>query len=466
MSDQSRASAWLIMNWLEKLYVRNVLIENVPEFMEWGPLGADGRPIKSMKGAYYQQFISMLKVNYNVKEQILNAADYGDATTRKRLFIIARRPKRTAIYFPEPTHAKDALAQPHLYAKREQWRTAREVIDWSLEGTSIFNRKRPLSPNTMRRIMVGLQKYGGLSSFILPNRHNNDDGTARVNDAKSVDAPMPSLTATSSDIHLVEPYIVPVNHGKNDTRTHSVARPMPTVTGVDAWALAEPYVVVLRNNSDAHSVDEPLRTLTTGGNMGVAEPYFINMKGTSTALDIKKPFPTITTKEHLAVCEPFLVKYYKGSDGASIDEPMPSITANYEHLGLASPFLIKYHGSHKGKTDGERRSHSLDEPLTTLDTSNRFGLVEPLAIETAPEKGRLGLYFPNLGIVLDINFRMLQPHELAAAMSFPRSYSFAGTREDRVRQIGNAVPVKLAKALCSVFFEATASKRQGLKKAA
>ncbi len=444
MSDQSRASAWLILNWLEKLYVENVLIENVKEFRDWGALGADGRPLKSKRGELFQQFISSLEsLGYNVEHRVLNAADYGDATTRERLFIIARRGNRP-ITFPQPTHASSkAIAkaenQPSLFGnkKLQTWRSAREIIDWKLNGQSIFNRKKPLAPNTMARIYAGLRKFSGLP-FILPNRHNNDDGTARLADAKSIEAPMPTLTATSSDYHLVEPYLV-----------------------------------ILRNNSDAKSLDEPVPTLCTARHVYLAEPYLVQLAHSTEGHERRtqspdNPLPTITTVNSLAICEPYLVKYYAGSDASSIDEPVPTVTANYEHLGLVEPYLIEYHGNHKNKCDGEQRTRSLDDPLATVDTSNRFGVAEPFIVQfyhngnaqsvdtplgTITTKDKFGLCIPQIGAVLDIRFRMLQPHELAAAMSFPRSYSFAGTRENRVKQIGNAVPVKLAKALCSVFFE-------------
>ena len=176
----------------------------------------------------------------------------------------------------------------------------------------------------------------------------------------------------------------------------------------------------------------------------------------------------------------YLVKYYEGSDAASIDLPMPAITANYEHLGVAEPYLIKYHGNHKGKNDGDRRGGTIDEPLKTLDTSNRYAVAAPYLVQfngqsetqsvedplaTITTKDRfglvLGLFIPQLNAVLDIKFRMLQPHELAAAMSFPKSYHFTGTREQKVKQIGNAVPVRLAEALCrSLLTQGGSAKRR------
>jgi site-specific DNA-cytosine methylase len=171
MNDQSRASAWHLLRWLELLRVDDVLIENVPEFLTWGPLGAKGRPMKSRRGETFKAFVFAVEsLNYRVEWRILNAADYGEATTRRRLFIRARRGKK-AIDWPEPTHGKRAGGS--LLRHVRPWRAAREVIDWTIPGDSIFARKRPLAPATMRRIVEGLRRFGGpeLQPFIVAMEH-------------------------------------------------------------------------------------------------------------------------------------------------------------------------------------------------------------------------------------------------------------------------------------------------------
>ena len=159
MSDQSRASAWHIVRWAEALYIDNILIENVREFENWGPLGTNGRPLKSKRGETFRAFLTALEsLNYSVDYRILNAADYGEATTRERLFVQARkRPKQIA--WPDPTHSRDG--EPTFFGKRDKWRPAKEVIDWSIASQSIFSRKKPLAPATMARIEAGLRKFGG-----------------------------------------------------------------------------------------------------------------------------------------------------------------------------------------------------------------------------------------------------------------------------------------------------------------
>lgn len=309
VSDQLRASAWLILRWIESLRVDNILIENVQEFRNWGPLGVNNKPLKSRRGETYQAFLAALRsFGYSVEDNVLNAADYGDPTSRRRLFIMARRNGKK-INWPEPTHG-----DPDLFTDRKPYRTAREIIDWAIKGQPISERKRPLSPNTMRRIVAGIKKFSG-ESFIVHMR------------------------------------------GSDETQI----------------------------NGSAKSVDEPVPTITGSGG------------------------------GHFNLCEPFIIHTtHEGGDR----------THNKDHLGLCEPFIVKYYGNGEG-------CHSVNEPLDTITTKDRFGLVEVS-----------GKY------QIDIRFRMLQPHELAAAMSF-ENYKFTGNRGEQVKQIGNAVPVRIAQALCT-----------------
>lgn len=312
INDQSRATAWHVLRWAEALSPRAVIVENVREFQTWGPLCCDGRPMKRRKGETYQAFLAALRsLGYRVESRILNAADYGDATTRERLFIIATR-GRAFPRHPDPTHAKN----PTMFGER-RWRPAREIIDWSLKGTSIFDRARPLKPATLARIEEGIRRY---------------------------------------------------------------------------WnAYAEPFLVILRNNATVKSMADPLPTITAGGG-------------------------------HIGICAPFLIGQQSGATPRSVDSPVPTVSTAGA-ISLIEPFLVKYNGN--------SGSRPITEPLDTISTRDRFALVE--------------------GAQLDILFRMLQPHELAAAMSFPAGYRFAGNKTETVRQIGNAVPVRTAQALISTM---------------
>jgi DNA (cytosine-5)-methyltransferase 1 len=155
-NDQSRATAWDVLKWAQELYIDNIVIENVREFREWGPLGANGRPLKSKRGETYRAFLASLRsLGYNVEDRVLNAADFGDPTTRERLFIAARRGGKP-IMWPEATHSKSGVDT--LFGKRPKWRAAREVIDWSIENPSTFTRKKPLADNTLARTLSGKKR--------------------------------------------------------------------------------------------------------------------------------------------------------------------------------------------------------------------------------------------------------------------------------------------------------------------
>ena len=151
MSDQSRATAWAILRWAEALYIDNIIIENVREFKTWGPLGADGRPLKSKRGHTYNAFLDALRaLGYTVEDRILNAANYGDPTTRERLFIMARRGGRKIVW-PVQTHGSDPL-----FKKLKPWNAARGIIDWSIPGDSIFTRNGSTNPHASMVVTVGM----------------------------------------------------------------------------------------------------------------------------------------------------------------------------------------------------------------------------------------------------------------------------------------------------------------------
>lgn len=426
MSDQSRASAWHVVRWAEALYIENILIENVREFRNWGPLGANGRPLKRLRGETYHAFLNALRsLGYVVEDRILNAANYGDPTTRERLFILARRGGRKIVW-PEPTHLQKS--EETLFGKLPSWRPAREIIDWNLKGESIFRRKKPLSPNTMKRIMAGLRKFGG-KAFVL-----GQQSQARPRD---VDQPIPTVAGAGA-ISFVEPFILPPEGYYRGNAPRSVDNPIPTITQRGGGALVETFLVMLNGTSPEairnsnRSVDEPFPTVVAQGNhIGVAQPFIVQMDMGGRLQNIEEPLNTLTSADARALVEPFIILVNHGNDqrAHSIDEPMRTITS-VDAWALIEPYLIKYYG-------GENGAQSLDEPLDTIVGRDRFGIV-----------------IPELdGAILDIRFRMLQPHELAAAMSFPDDYHFAGNREQKVKQIGNAVAVNTARALCKALLE-------------
>lgn len=498
MSEQSRCTVWCVLRWLEKLDVDCVLIENVPEFQTWGPLhpctcGTEDpkkhragfkclRPVEKRKGAYFRNFLRNLRtLGYRVDWRVLNAADYGGATSRERFFLMARKDRKKLVW-PEPTHQRITRARTAGqitlgFGNRAPWRAAREIIDWSIRGHSIylppeqareFRIKRPLADNTLRRIFAGLPKFCGLPFLI-----GQQSGAV----PRSVNEPIPTVAGAGA-ISLAEPFLVVLrNHGD----AASINGPLPAVcANGQHLGLAQPYLVNMKGRSDAADVNAPAPTITAHApHLFLAEPYLGQMehngKGnnghTHRCYSSEKPLPTIAGKAMFGLAEPYLVSVNHGPEerARSLDGPLPTLTQKGTQA-LVAPYLVEFHGERKGQ---EPRCQSVEAPLGTVAASRTHGLCEPFVVPyygtaeavgvdsplpTVTTRDRLGLVSPELvraGQVdghiigwLDILFRMLQPHELAGGMGFPKTYSFAGTREQKVRQIGNAVEVNQAEALC------------------
>lgn len=480
INDQSRASAWLVLRWLSEIYCERVIIENVPEFVDWSPLGADGKPLKSKKGQVFQQYIeSIRQLGYAVEYRVLNAANYGVPQTRERLFILASRGRRK-ITWPEPTHSPTGGRT--LFGAVKPWKPAREIIDWTIKGQSIFTRKKPLRRNTLARIAAGLRKFSGLPFITHTNHGAGDtrtngldkpapavtsvDGMGFVEpflvmlygtgEARDVDKPTPSVTAQGNHIGVAEPFLLSIRGGKDGyTRGKRVDEPAPTVTGHNPTALVEPFIVGVGGSEYAakpRSSKEPLDTVTPTNRQGVVEPFVYPLKSAAGKMDqggsnrdrlhsLQKPLTTVTGADAYALVEPFLVEFHGAFPGReervrSVDKPLSTVGGSHT-AGLVEPYLVNYNGT--------GTAHSVEEPIDTVTGKDRFALVEPVLVEYAP--GKRGIYLPELNAVLDILFRMMTSRELARAQSFRDDYAFAGKREAVVKQIGNAIPPDLFEAL-------------------
>jgi DNA (cytosine-5)-methyltransferase 1 len=398
VDPQKRASPWHVLRWLEQLYVDNFILENVPEFRKWGPVGADGRPMKSKEGETFEAYVKALNsLGYAVDWKVLNAADYGDATSRRRLFLIGRRQHRPE--WPDPTHSENGDLPG-----TEPWRSASEIIDWSDRGESIWTRSRPLVNNTMQRIAVGLRDH------------------ARAPLAAYADV---IGQLSKADVEALQQDIVDV---------HDLADALEERT--------DPFLVEVPGqldpvDADSSTIEAETETVADGGidhnPTTLCVPYLLGQQSNATLRETSKPVPTIATRGAISYIEvdSFVLPrngYQRGLHSnptyAPSDRPLHTVTAKNSDGHLVSPFLVLYYGN-SGAAD-------IEEPLPTVTTKSRFGLC-------APELFPWGI---------DIRYRMLEPRELAAAMGFPEDYVFAGTKTNVTAQIGNAVPVHLAKALC------------------
>lgn len=468
--EQSRSSPWSILNWLKDLYVRAVVIENVPEFQKWGPLGRDGKPLKSKQGETFAAFIKAIEaMNYVVEWRVLNAADYGDATSRRRLFILARRLGTGPIQWPEPTNQRTARSgQMSFLPVLPSWHTAREIIDWDIAlgpETSIFNRAKPLAPNTINRCIVGLYKFG-LRDFILSIRGGND----RYTRAASVEDPLGAIAA-ENPMALVKPFVL---GQQSCAAPRSVDEPLPTVASAGAIAFAHPYLIKLYGTNTAGDVDQPLPAVTAEGtHLGMAQPFIIGAggpQGQGRPRSVDDPLSTVLSDSHLGVAHPFIIGFHAGVDNArrvhDVDYPLPTQDTS-NRFGLVQPFIVTV--EHGGDSD---RSRSLDDPLPTIIGNSALGLAQPYLIKfysqggvaqsvdeplgTVTTKERFALCVPLVDnyLLIDIRLRMLHWRELAAAMSFPSSYIWLNSRKKPASRkvitklIGNAWPNQTGRWLC------------------
>lgn len=477
VSKQSRASVKYVLRWIGSLEVQDVLIENVPEFMTWGPLHRThsagcspelhgipdksgdipqchfGRPIKSREGEFFHRFIRKLRsLGYAVDYRVLNAANYGDPTSRRRLFIMARRGNRKIVW-PEPTHG--APGEPMLFGQLPKWRTAREIIDWAQKGKSIFSRKKPLARNTLRRIFVGLRKFSGLV-FVI--------GQQSSAAPRAVDQPVPTVAGAGA-ISLVEPFVLPDEGFYRGNAARPASAPLPAVTSRGAGHVVDPYIVAMYGSNDARSVHRPLPTVTGVNHVGLADPYLVTYHGQGKAHSTDEPTPTVTAADRLGLVDPFLLNVRGGNDrytrGGPVDAPAPAVTT-VSPLAIVDPCLVALnHGP------GDDRAYPIDRPFCTVTSVDAWGVAEPVVngdlqavrvdwerLEAAfydhAENGRGPLEIAP-GVWFDVLFRMVALRELARAQGFADDYEFVGSHEEQVKQIGNAVPVGQARALCAAL---------------
>lgn len=271
--DQSRATAWCVTRWAEALRPKWVIVENVPEFQTWGPLGADQRPLASRKGQTFAAWLQTLRaLGYTVETRVLNAADYGAATSRRRLFVMARLDGgargRGPLTWPERTHAPHGDAT--LFGTLAPWRAARDIIDWQDSGTSIFRRSRPLAAKTLQRIAAGARKFWSvdLQPFLVAMEHGGRE--------LPIDKPMPTITtAKGGAFGLVQPFLLGQQSGAT---ARPVTEPVPTVSTSGAIALVEPFLVSFYGTGGPKSVGEPLRTITAKDRFGLVEPSALDIR--------------------------------------------------------------------------------------------------------------------------------------------------------------------------------------------
>ncbi|MBM6845293.1 DNA cytosine methyltransferase [Phocaeicola plebeius] len=446
----SRTLAEHLFRYIEAIDPDYIQIENVEEFMSWGDMDEKGHPISKDKGRCYEKWKrNVRKYGYDFDWRILNAADYGAYTTRKRFFgIFAKR--GLPIVFPEPTHCKDGKSD--MFGKLEKWKPVKEVLDFSDEGDSIFCRKKPLAEKTLERIYAGLIKFvaGGKDAFI--SRYN----TARPQDTvKSIDEPCGVLTTANRFAKVQVSFLSKQFSGQPDCKNISVEGPAGTITCKDHHAFVSAYY----GNGHNHSVELPAPTVTTKDRLALVNSVFIdNQYGTGKPTSIEQPVGTVTTvpKFNVVSCKPWIMNTAFSNVGSSIEQPSQTITANRKWHYLMNPQFASAGGS-------------VNNPCFTLIA--RMDKMPPYLVEV---EGGIGIQvtsndspmtikikeFMVLYGIIDIKMRMLRIAELKKIMGFPEDYVLIGSQSDQKKFIGNAVEVNMARVLCEAICKEIIRKRK------
>ena len=265
-SESMRSPAWEILRFAEELRPKRIIIENVPEFRTWGPLDENGKIIKECKGNTFNAFISGLKsLNYIVDYQILCAADYGAATSRRRLFIQAvRKDCAKKIIWPEKTNVKGGdLILPN-------WHTASEIIDWTIPCHLISERKKPLAAATMRRIEYGIREFWGEEAVpFIARLYGNST-------AESIKKPLSTISCSGAHHMLIQPFITAIGQTSAKQRNRKLTEPLSTICTKQEHCLVKPMLVQYYGNDHAVPLSDPIPTLTTKDRYALVNPEHSN----------------------------------------------------------------------------------------------------------------------------------------------------------------------------------------------
>jgi DNA (cytosine-5)-methyltransferase 1 len=442
-----RGLAWVVVHWANTVRPRVIILENVEEFQTWGPLGPDNKPCPVQKGVTFKRWVGELeRLGYVVEWRELRASDYGAPTIRKRLFLIARRDGRPIVW-PQATHGdpkSDAVKQGAL----KPWRTAAEIIDWSLPCPSIFATSaeimaeygiravRPLQPATMARIAKGVKRYvlDAAKPFIVNLTHQ---GAART---ESLDDPVATVTgAHRGEKAIVAPTLVRNFHGEKQSRP--ITDPVGTLMTGNHQMLAASFISAAQQGGAVRGAEDPLHTVTASAkdqNQVVAAHLATMRNADKPHQGADQPAHTVTAggaRMHLVAA--FMAQHNvdwrtgEGNAGRSVEEPVSTVMHSGSHQSLVSAGLTILKGKDRRDRDvrdpapavlaegghvatsaflqkyyGVDQDPQLGEPLHTATTKDRFGVVT-VDIDGEPY------------VITDIGMRMLTPRELFRAQGFP-----------------------------------------------
>lgn len=455
----SRTLAEHLFRYIEAIDPDYIQIENVEEFMSWGDMDENGKPISKDKGRCYEKWKrNVRKYGYDFDWRILNAANYGAYTTRKRYFgIFAKR--GLPIVFPEPTHCKDGKTD--MMGRLEKWNAVKEVLDFTDEGDSIFCRKKPLAEKTLERIYAGLIKFvaGGKDAFIVKYNSMNRNGKYQP---PSIDEPCPTV-ATQGRLALAKVSFLSKQYsGHPESKNISIEEPAGTITCKDHHAFVSAYY----GNGNNYSVESPAPAILTKDHLALVTPFFMNYySGGGQLGGVDEPCPAITTVPKQRIVTPvFIDQQFGASSAASIEKPLGAITINPKYSLVTckgKSFLMNPQFASAGV--------SVDSPCFTLIA--RMDKKPPYFVNTeegigicikegdSPMTVKIKQFMILYGLA-DIKMRMLRIDELKKIMGFPEDYILIGTQSDQKKFIGNAVEVNMARVLCEAICKELIRKRK------
>ncbi|HGF1364394.1 TPA: DNA cytosine methyltransferase [Enterobacter cloacae] len=538
VKKEIRGLAWIVLRWALAVRPRVMMLENVEEFKTWGPLlDEELHPDPERAGETFEAFVGMLStgivanhpalaevceflaiephgqqaqqliagLGYEVDYRELRACDYGAPTIRKRFFMVMRCDGRK-IHWPEATHG-DPKSLEVQSGKLAPWRTAAECIDWNIPARSIFDRKKPLAENTLKRIARGIQRFviESASPFIVKCNHTTTKGGYDCFRGQSlleplqtitkkhgyalavphltklrtgatgqpVTEPVPTVTAGTSArpggnghaLGVVEAALTPFLAGNGGSEYQAKPRPLDkpahTILKQSRACVVAPVIARQFGASVGHRADEPSATITAGGGgkSQLVTPTLIQMGygerpgQEPRVLQLNNPLGTVTAGGNkFATVSAFLAKHYGGNymgPGVGMDEPAHSVTTVDHHAVVAS-HLVKLRGTCR---DGQ----TMDTPMPTITAGGQHVGEVRTFLETYCGDSEDEWLVTIEGVkyqIVDIGMRMLQPHELYKAQGFPDGYvidqDYRGNRYAKDKQVarcGNAVPPPFARAL-------------------
>ena len=440
-----RGLAWIVLRWAALVRPRVIMLENVEEFQTWGPV-RKGKPVKSKAGQTFQKWKQQLTdLGYVIDHRELVAADFGAPTTRKRFVLVARCDGKPIVW-PERTHApRDS--EEVTSGKLLPWRSAAEIIDWTIPGYSIFESKqeimerygvkvvRPLADNTMRRVIRGVDKFTISSGkpFIIQQKFDNQ--------AQNISRPITTVTAVGAH-ELCQPILAPITVTNTSNSIGSTAGdPVHTVTTAGNQILAAANLIQYHTdqteNVRASGLNAPINTVDASNRYGLTCANLVEYYSTGRPLDLEEPMHTVTVHDREALAAAHIVEF-KGQDiGQVMHAPLRTITASAGEFAVCHAVLTQHNGTELGHWQKIRE---------LLNRYCGYDMGEDMVLLLMVG----GTYY----YIADITLRMLTPRELYNAMGFPPDYiidrDYLGNAYGKTKQVarcGNAVCPPLAEAM-------------------